>query len=250
MWEIIDNSIMIGSGATLFYVCFWLLYVLDEKKEWRYKLIYPNLFIMALLVNPWVCQYILQRILGYGLPRLNMCFPVGFIIAYSLTTLLCKQKGRAFAGAAVGILLLLLLCNDNMLGDLKINTNWYGLPQDVIETSDIVLEEKETPLLLTSDPDFNYFRQYSSSIRLLYGENTTTGKMQGTIYHDIPHDFFVLSAYMESEIIDWSLICPIASQYDVDYIVINSSLHTITEPADNDEYQYWQTVGIYDLYKQ
>jgi len=246
--QILEDAIMQGTGAGIFYLAFFILLVMQENERIKKILIYPNLILFCIFLNPFIAQYILGPVLNYGLPRLNMCFPVVFIIAYVVSIMMGKCKGVQFWIAGLGIALIIGMSYDNLNEDLKLADNLYGISPEVIEVSDILLEEKDNPLILAADPDFNWFRQYSHDINILYGENVTVSKMQGTLYHEIPHDFFVLSEYMEQEEVDWQKVCELAEQYEVDYIIINDQNHKLAGYDESSVYTHWQTVDYYSIY--
>lgn len=246
--EILEDAIMVGTGAGIFYFSLFFLLVSEEGKNIRKTWLYPNLILFAVFLNPVIAKYILNPILNYGLPRLNMCFPVIFLVAYVITVLWTKQKGKEFWIAGLGIVLLLGMSWDNINTDLAWKQNAYGISPEIVEISDSMLEETKEPLILTANPDFNWFRQYSHDIHILYGENVTAFKMQGTLYHDIPKEYFELSEYMEQDVVDWGQITPLAEKYGVDYIVINTENHELTNDETDSGYYLWKEIGSYMIY--
>lgn len=233
-----------GTGSGVFFLSFLLLFFLIKDKEWRYKLLYPNLILLVLFMNPLMNQFIWTRILSFVAHRLVNCIPIGFIIAYVLSYFWNETKRKDTWVFGIGIVLLMFMCADNINGDFMKAENLYGIPQDTIEVSELVLEEKEIPLLLVSEPDANFFRQYSNNVHLLYGEDLTAGKMIGA--KEIPKEYKLIADLMRESPINMDKVGEYAAAFSVDYIVINREEYLDVVNEDNQ----WFTEGRYIIFKR
>lgn len=248
MWDFLDGFMMWGSGVGVYYVCLFMMLVAPETKEWRKKLVFPNLFLLFLIVNPPLYQLIWSKIFGITLHRINMCFPIGFVIAFVLAGMWSKAKGRfEKLCAVVGILLIMGMSYNTMWEDANWKQNSMGLSADVIEAADYVLGDKESVRIMTSDPDFNLFRQYTGKIQMLYGENISQDKMDGR--SNASEAALLLYSLMEEKNPDLSAIFPVAYEEKVDYILVNTKNHEAAGGESGEGYRYDTTIGIYDIYK-
>lgn len=244
----IKNLALQGTGSGVFFLSFLLLFYLLKDRECRYKLLYPNIIIWALFENPFIVQIIWTRVLGYGVHRLANCIPIGFIIAFSISYFWNETNKKETWIFAIGIVFLMLLSADNINGDFKKAENLYGIPQDVIEVSELVLDEEEKPLLLVSMPDANFFRQYSSDVQLLFGEDVTAGKMYSA--KKLPDVYYDINRLMNEKPLNVCSVSEQVAEFDVDYIVINKEKFTDVVNEDNQWYHYYSTIGKYAVYKR
>ena len=249
MWDFLDNFMIWGEGVGVYYVCLFLMLSIPEMKEWRNKLVFPNLFLLFLIVNPVIYELIWYKIFGITFHRINMCFPIAFVIAYVLVYFWSQAKEKLGKLCAfIGILLIMLMGYNTIWEDLSVKTNIYGLSEDVVAVSDHILEESSEACVMAADPDFNFFRQYTSKIRMLYGENISQDKMEGRDV--VAPDIRELYAMMEEEQPDMSGIFPLAFENGVDYIVINTEKHQPVNAENSEYYNFVIRMGKYDLYKK
>jgi len=247
MWETIKQSIYEGAGSGLFYVCFVLLFMMDRDKKLRYKITYPNFLLMLLFMNPWVFEHVWLKLMPIQTHRMLICIPTTFIIAFVISAFWSQTKKWDTVFAGILIVILMILCYDDRNEQLMPAENLYGIPQDVIEVCDFVLEEVESPILVVSDPDANYFRQYSSEIRLLFGDDIVGDKMGGA--KEIPQDYYAMSDLLDDEIIRIDNLVDYANNYGVDYIVINMEEYPAIELLYTTWYGLHTTIGRYMIFK-
>lgn len=98
--------------------------------------------------------------------------------------------------------------------------NLYRLPQTTLDISDAVLAKKEDPKLIVPYEIAYGFRQYSTHIRLLYGEDATYGRICPA-----PVDITGVCDQMATATPDLNYILKIAKEKQVDYIVFDSVYH-------------------------
>jgi len=98
--------------------------------------------------------------------------------------------------------------------------NLYRLPQTILDLSDAVLAEEEEPKLIVPYEIAHGFRQYSTRIRLLYGEDATYGRISPASF-----DIVEVCDQMATATPDLNYIKEIAVRNSVDYIVFDSVYH-------------------------
>lgn len=98
--------------------------------------------------------------------------------------------------------------------------NLYRLPQTILDLSEAVLAEDEEPKLIVPYEIAHGFRQYSTRLRLLYGEDATYGRISPAA-----SDIIEVCDQMATATPDLNYITEIAAKNDVDYIVFDSVYH-------------------------
>lgn len=101
--------------------------------------------------------------------------------------------------------------------------NEYRLPQSCVDIVNTVLEEKESPLLCVPYTIAHPFRQISSDVYLLYGEDATSGR----IIFPKDRDFYVMCDEMERHTPDLNFIFKKCRDYNVDYILFDVTYHRL-----------------------
>ncbi len=238
------------TGSGVFFMALVALPLVSDKKEWRYQFVYPVYLIVFTYVWYPTYAYLWLPVI-YGTRVANL-IPITVVIALVISYCVSRAHGKEVIVALLAVALLLYYNRDQYteeyLEDFFQVENIYGIPQDVVDVCDLLLSETEEPLIIVSGDDNIYFRQYSSNIKLLYGNNVLGSTMSTAT--EIPGDYYDISAILENE--DFvSLIAAgeTASRYGVDYIVINLSTHV--EPYNDGElwYSLYATVGDYAIYK-
>lgn len=98
--------------------------------------------------------------------------------------------------------------------------NAYRLPQTTIEISDTVLAEEAEPKLIVPYEIADGFRQYSTRIKLLYGEDATYGRI-----YMAAQDMQDACREMSTATPNLNFIERLAKQEGVHYIVFDSVYH-------------------------
>ncbi len=111
--------------------------------------------------------------------------------------------------------------------------NAYRLPESVIELSERVLELKESPRLIVPYETAHVYRQYSSDIYLLYGEDATYGRIYGA--EEILKE---ACSQMATSFPDLKFIHELSKERNVDFIVFDCVYQDFgnTETVNTDGY--------------
>ena len=253
-FALIRQNTLAQTGSGVFFLSMFFLLVILKEKEWRWKFVYP-LYILFLSYT-WNVFYgeIWDEVFSGMGTRVAAMIPVAAVIALVVAYGCSMLKGKDVLIAAVAVGLLLYFNSDNdfedYLEDFYRVENVYGLPQDVVDVCDLVLSEVEEPLLIVADvDDIIYFRQYSSRIKLLYGNNLY-GTMGGAT--TITIDYKDMAATLQNtEFVNLGTFGERANGYSVDYIIINTQTHDSSTLYNEGEtyYSLYANLGVYAVYK-
>ncbi|MCD7752091.1 MAG: hypothetical protein LUI10_10200 [Lachnospiraceae bacterium] len=215
----------------------------------RYKFVYPVYTVFLLFANDWFFSNVLSVVLIYAPYRFVVLIPVPFIIALMVSGACNSVKGKGTVLMVLAALLFFYFVSD--LGDenyyeddYKIE-NVYGLPQDVVDVCDLVLSEKDEPLLLVNDPDVDYFRQYSAKVKLI---NVNIASMPGVAATRSEYTQ-IKNLMADSGGIDMEAVGELAAACEVDYIILNVDAYNSVFYEGETWYSLYEVVGDYLVFK-
>lgn len=247
------NNTYTGSGmymglyyATLLFILFY-----SKEKDMRLKIAYPALFMLLVLfgIIPFVNVCIFFIYDQYTGARLFWVLLMTPVIAYGMVRIV--QELHSYMQKALLVLALvpiIFLCGVFKFSNalyLPIE-NEYRLPQYGIDICDSVLEAEEEPKLLVPYEIAHIFRQYSTRIKLLYGEDASYGRIQsvfGTEYHEACQE-------MDSTSPDVEFVASLAYREKCDFIIFDMDYHVLDEKPEKYGYDYYETIDHFDLYKR
>ncbi|MCR5790253.1 MAG: hypothetical protein K6G83_10250 [Lachnospiraceae bacterium] len=146
------------------------------------------------------------------------------VIAVGFTALVFEvEQGRKRFMAIIAVCLLLMAS-----GEFKINNNvfqkaenLYKLPQELVDVCDTVLGDGREVKLIVPYETAHVFRQYSTDILLLYGEDATIQRVVQTTY-----EINDTCREMMSEAPDLNFVGEVARKNQVDYILFDTVYQT------------------------
>lgn len=247
------NNAYTGTGMYmgLYYVVLLFILFYNREKEMREKIAYPALFMLLILFG--IVPYVNKRFFGiYDQQtggRLFWVLLITPIVAYGATRMV--QELDDYMKKALLVLLLvpaIFLCGEFKLSNalyLPIE-NEYRLPQYGIDICDAVLDAEEEPKLLVPYEIAHIFRQYSTKIKLLYGEDASYGRILnvfGTEYHEACQE-------MDSTSPDVGFVASLAYRENCDFIVFDTNYHVLSEKPEDYGYDYYKSIDHFDLYKR
>lgn len=213
-----------GMYMALYYVALLYLWLFDKEKEQRNILLYPALIMLSIVFNPIIIEHVwLQMFDKYTLPRIYFILPILATIAYVATTLVRGQTNtKKKLTLTFSLLLLFIFCGRyKITNEYRVQAeNQYKIPQTVVEISDYIMAENETPLIIAPRSVFNYFRQYSSKINLLYGEDAENERIM------MPDDLkkrVYKTLLLENP--DFELVMEAAQKWNCDYIIFDTTIN-------------------------
>lgn len=141
----------------------------------------------------------------------------------------------------LALLLIVPICL--LCGEFKLNNkmyqkvqNDYRLPQYAVEITDKILSEKQEPLILVPYTIAHPFRQISTDVKLLFGEDATSVPRIGPT----KKEYVRVCNEMEKTTPDINYVVDIARENSVDYIVFDTVYTELCEDGNINIYGYPQ----------
>lgn len=237
----------IGSGWLMWGVfCIALVICFFLGGERRKKLFTVSLLGCVVIINPVVYRLIGTRFMSGVYWRLFWALPIVLVVAVVMTELAGRVKREWLRfGTAVVLALAVAVLGKSVInrGTYTVAENDYQLPQEVIEVSDIILEDSGGYcMVIVPDELVCYIRQYTSNIRLAYGRN-----IWGFI--NTPVDWQIeLHSLMNAEEIDYQALWEAACHQNVRYIVFNEEQRELPENMEEYGYTLVGTTAPYRVY--
>lgn len=211
-----------GMMMALFFIALFVIAFICNEVEVRERIIIPICvttfalyFFLALYVA--IKTYIEEAYQGriFWILITPIVTAMGFTI---IITNITEKKKRIMA--IVALLPICLLC-----GEFKISRamfrraeNMYRLPQACVDMTDYITKDNDAPLIIVPYTIAHPFRQLSTKVHMLYGEDASYGRIAP------PKDerFKEMCEEMERATPNLNMIVPIANEYGVDYIVFDT----------------------------
>lgn len=226
------NNDYTGNGmfmALFLITVLFIVFVIKDRKL-KDKIAYPAvLLILFVYVGVTAGNYVLARsnsqfdndIMG----RFVWLFMIPAITAVGCTLMVSALKSRKEqALLTVAIMPVLFMCGVFQINDYRFQKadNLYKLPQVFIDIADAVLadqadEDGMARMIVPYETAYS-FRQYSSHVELLYGEDATFGRIWPI--WDERRD---ACETMQTTCPDTDVILDTAAKYDGEYILFDCS---------------------------
>lgn len=244
------NNDYTGNGMymALYLVALIVIALYYKEKDNRIRILYPALMILGFIygLGPIINRYILSIYDQYTGARNFWPLFITIVAAYMMIRAIQEQPTKQKKYILLAFLIPLIFCS----GVFKISKsmyhkadNLYRLPQYGIDMCETVLEEKEEPKLLVPYEIAHIFRQYSTDILLLYGENATYGRIE-----KISGDIYDACQEMDSTTPDVALVLTVAKRENCDFVVFDTSYHELNADPEDYGYEYFKTIEDFDLY--
>lgn len=225
------NNDYTGNGmymALYFITLLFLAFYVREKKIRDAVLLPSLLMLLGIYIGiPFVHNFIFPVYDDEIRGRFFWILMAPAVAALGLTLFvkyLNSQKKRIIAVFAIMPIIFfsgIFKLSDSMYRPAE---NLYRLPQTILDLSDAALAEEEEPKLIVPYEIAHGFRQYSTRIRLLYGEDATYGRISPT-----DPEIIEVCDQMATSTPDLNYIKEIAAKNSVDYIVFDSVYHVFGE---------------------
>ena len=225
------NNDFTGNGMFMALYLVTLLFVAFFVKDRKLKdvILYPSLVLLAFVylgVNAVNYLLALNRIaLNDEIKgRFVWLFMIPAIAALGCTLMVSYLKDkRGQILLTVAFVPVIFMCGVFQITDYRFQKadNLYKLPQEFIDISDTLLKEQReagdgTANLIVPYEAAFAFRQYTTDINMLYGEDATFGRIY-PIY-DERRD---VCNTMQTTCPDLELVGKVANEYDMEYIIFD-----------------------------
>ena len=234
-----------------YYIALVFILFFCKDKLMRMRIAYPALIMLSFILGcaPYINSYLIGIYDKDTGGRLFWVLLITPVIAYGMVCVV-----RALDGYWKKALLIMTLVPVIFLsGVFKFSNalyepveNEYRLPQNGIDICNAVLEVVDEPKLLVPYETAHIFRQYSTDIKLLYGEDASYGRIQsvfGTDYHTACQE-------MDSTTPDVKFVASLAYRENCDFIIFDMSYHVLGEAPALYGYDYYMMIDHFDLYKR
>lgn len=137
--------------------------------------------------------------------------------------------------ALILIIPISLYCGEFQISNamFKKAENAYRLPQSSVDITEYVTSEMDSPKLIVPYTIAHPFRQISTDVHLLYGEDATSGRIWGA-----SGESRMLCEEMEHVTPDLNVIMPVARENNVNYILFDTVYTQFCEDGDINIYGY------------
>ena len=238
-----------GMYMALYLVALIVIALFDKERDNRSKILYPALLIMGFIyvLGPIMNKYVIGIYDQYTGARNFWPLFITIVTAYMMVRAIQEQSTKQ----KKYILLMFLVPLIFLSGIFKISNfmfqkaeNLYRLPQYGIDMCETVLEEREEPKLLVPYEIAHIFRQYSTDILLLYGENASYGRIEM-----ISGDIYDVCQEMDSTTPDVDFVMTIAQRENCDFVIFDMNYHELDADPEDYGYEYFKTIEHFDLYR-
>ncbi len=222
-----------GSGMmlTLYFIALIMifLYMKDEKR--KYVIIFTALSSLLVIYTVLPAIQVFVRNIEAVSTRFFWILFTPFVTAIGLTIFvysLNTNKKRVIVTLCLFIIVFLSGSFQLSKAMFKKAENEFRLPQSCVDIVETVLAERENPLLCVPYTIAHPFRQISSDVYLLYGEDATNGR----IIFPKDKDFYTMCDEMERYTPDLDFIFERCRDYHVDYIVFDVTYHKLCKDGN------------------
>ena len=210
--------------VTLLFIAFFV-----GDKKLKHTILFPSVVLLVIVyfgVN--AVNYLLA--MNYSelndeiKSRLVWLFMIPAITALGCSLMVSYLKDKKMQMLLTVVLIpVIFVCGVFQITDYRFQKadNLYKLPQEFIDISDVMLDEQKergdgiANMIVPYEAAYA-FRQYSTDINMLYGEDATFGRIY-PIY-DERRD---VCDTMQTTCPDLELICKVADEYDMEYIIFD-----------------------------
>lgn len=207
----------------------------DEEQSFVKGVICPGIvmFLGVFFAIPFVDKFI-KDITGLETqPRFVWIMTPTIVLAIAFTYFIKKIDGnvrKLLAGIALFILI--FCCGEHKITSYvyKKPENLYKFPQSVVDITEKVLSENDEPRLCVPVSSAYPFRQISTKVHLLYGDDAGYGRIAG-----VSGIIKEVADQMETVQPDLYFITDVCRQYAVDYIILDQIYMEFGNTNLNDE---------------
>lgn len=241
----------IGMYMGFYYLTLVFILFFCKDKIMRMRIAYPALIMLFFILGcaPFINSYVLgiyDKDIGGRLFWVLLITPV---IAYGAVCMVRAMDGYWKKALLVVALVPVIFLS----GVFKFSNalyqpieNEYRIPQNGIDICDAVMEVKDEPKLLIPYEIAYIFRQYSTDIKLLYGEDASYGRIQSVQ----ETDYGAACDEMDSPTPDVGFVASLAYKENCDFIIFDTNYHVLSEDPALYGYDYYMTIDHFDLYKR
>ena len=210
-----------GMMMALYFVALMIIVFYCKDKYVKKALILPSVLFIAVMyalvpIVNIVCHYFADFHIG----RMFWMLITPIIISIGFTYFVMGiESDKLKVLALILIIPISLYCGEFQISNamFKKAENLYRLPQSSVDITEYVTSEMDSPKLIVPYTIAHPFRQISTDVYLLYGEDATYGRIVRT-----KNELIRVCEEMEHVTPDLNVIMPIARDNNVNYILFDT----------------------------
>lgn len=226
-----------GMMMALYFVALMIIAFYCKDKYVKKALILPSVLFIAVMyalvpIVNIVCHYFADFHIG----RMFWMLITPIIISIGFTYFVMGiESDKLKVLALILIIPISLYCGEFQISNamFKKAENLYRLPQSSVDITEYVTSEMDSPKLIVPYTIAHPFRQISTDVYLLYGEDATYGRIVRT-----KDELIRVCEEMEHVTPDLNVIMPIARDNNVNYILFDTVYTQFCEDGDINIYGY------------
>ena len=226
-----------GMMMALYFVALMIIAFYCKDKYVKKALILPSVLFIAVMyalvpIVNIVCHYFADFHIG----RMFWMLITPIIISIGFTYFVMGiDSDKLKVLALIIIIPISVYCGEFQISNamFKKAENAYRLPQSSVDITEYVTSEMDSPKLIVPYTIAHPFRQISTDVYLLYGEDATYGRIVRT-----KDELIRVCEEMEHVTPDLNVIMPIARDNNVNYILFDTVYTQFCEDGDINIYGY------------
>lgn len=208
-----------GMMMALYFVMLMVIVFYCTDKKLKKSIVLPSLcfcFVMYFLVPVYNTVH---GYLRYYDGRFFWLMLTPVVIATGFTIFISGIKdNRMSVLALILVIPISVYCGKFMISDAMYHNveNAYRLPQSTVDITEHITEEYDEPIICVPYTIAHPFRQISSRVKLLFGENADLGRIKAA------REFKYASDEMERKTPNLNYLVPLCNSHNVNYILFDT----------------------------
>lgn len=225
-----------GMMMALYFVALLIIFFYCKDKKLKKSLLLPSVFVIIIMyvLVPLYDTFKWYLMFYDGRMFWMLITPIVTAIGFTIFVFGIEDKKKQLL-ALLFLIPVCVYCGEFKLSDsmYKKAENLERLPQCTVDITNHITDEMDSPKLLVPYTIAHPFRQLSTDVYLLFGENATSGRITGTSV-----EMRTICEEMERITPDLNLIVPFARENDVNYILFDTVYTELCEEGNINIYGY------------
>ena len=225
-----------GMMMALYFVALMIIVFYCKDKHVKKAIILPSVLLIIVMYVGVPLYDTLVYYLKFYDGRMFWMLITPIIISIGFTCFVMGiDDDKLKILALILIIPISLYCGEFQISNamFKKAENAYRLPQSSVDITEYVTSETDSPKLIVPYTIAHPFRQISTDVHLLYGEDATSGRIWGA-----SGEYRMLCEEMEHVTPDLNVIMPVARENNVNYILFDTVYTQFCEDGDINIYGY------------
>ena len=225
-----------GMMMALYFVALLIIFFYCKDKKLKKSLLLPSVFVILIMyvLVPLYDTFKWYLMFYDGRMFWMLITPIVTAIGFTIFVFGIEDKKKQLL-ALLFLIPVCVYCGEFKLSDsmYKKADNLERLPQCTVDITNHITDEMDSPKLLVPYTIAHPFRQLSTDVYLLFGENATSDRIAG-----VGQEVREICNQMERITPDLNLIVPFARENDVNYILFDTVYTELCEEGNINIYGY------------